>query len=54
MEVTQFRRAIADGTFSWIEAALGEALRTAYVEISRFNAALEAQLSGAVRGDSRA
>jgi len=41
-EVTQFRRAIADGTFSWVEDPLKSNVFAAYQAIVKANATLEA------------
>lgn len=42
--MVQFRRAIADGTFAWIEDALKNAVGAAYKLISNANAAIEGYL----------
>src|SRR6266852_1302259 len=47
-EMTQFRRAIADGTFSWILADLKSSIHAAYCAIARANDTVEAHAHRAV------
>jgi hypothetical protein len=47
-EVAQFRRAIADGTFTWLPDDLKQAIQRAYVAITNANRAIE-RMSHAAR-----
>ena len=47
-EITQFRRAIADGTFSWVSAELKTTVHDAYKAILRANATVDAHAHRAV------